>query len=720
MADAEPGTAAAVPAPAGPPSADHGPSSADSHRLSAAPGPPAADPARRTGGATELRRLLEIVALCGLVVAQPLLDVVGRSPDFFLFHGAGTAEILLLVAFYVVVPPLVCWLPGALIGLAGPPARRTAHLVTVGLLLVALAVQVGKHLLPIRGVSLLAAALLAGAAATWAYRRWGGLGQLLRLAAVGPAVFVMLFVFTSPASAVVLGSERTSAGPGTATGDGEHPPVVVLILDELPLLSLLGPDGQIDAERYPNFAELAAGSTWYRNATAVSGWTPYALPAMLSGRYPEREVAPHYSQHPDNLFSALGGTYQIRAQESITELCTPSRCETESATAALPVLFQETAALLGQILSPVESHDDPAAGFREPTRRDAGLAGGDAPTDPRFRFDALDDNQPARFTTFIDGLATPDEGPTLHFLHLLMPHAPWSYLPSGVRYEAPEDFPNEGAGWVELARQRHLAQLGYTDGLIGQTLAALRSSGRYDDALLVVTADHGVSFTLGEQGRGMGAVRAAPAEVLWVPTFVKEPGQQAGRVDDRNWEHVDLLPTIAAHAGIDLPFEVDGRCGSCPPRERADKQFRDVPGQPVTVPGPATFTALTTGQAGPPLPAPLVPELVGRAVAELPVTDDGDRATISNADSYTDVDPASGNLPALAYGELPDRVTTGAPLAVAVNGRIATVVPAMAPDAEGRRFAALITDESLWRPGDNRVEIFEVVGDGTELRRRTD
>ncbi|ROO59896.1 sulfatase-like protein [Micromonospora sp. Llam0] len=694
MADAEPGTAAAVPAP-------------------------------RTPRATELRRLLEIVALCGLVVAQPLLDVVGRSPDFFLFHGAGTTEILLLVAFYVVVPPLVCWLPGALTGLAGPRVRRAAHLVTVGLLLVALAVQVGKHLLPIRGLPLLAAALLAGAAVTWAYQRWGGLGQLLRLAAIGPAVFVVLFVFTSPASAVVLGSERTSAGPGTATGDGEHPPVVVLILDELPLLSLLGPDGRIDAERYPHFAELAAGSTWYRNATAVSGWTPYALPAMLSGRYPEREVAPHYSQHPDNLFSALGGTYQIRAQESITELCAPSRCEAEPTTAALPVLFRETAALLGQILSPVESHDDPTASFREPTRRDAGLAdaapaGVDAPTDPRFRFDALDDNQPARFTTFLDGLATPDQGPTLHFLHLLMPHAPWSYLPSGVRYEAPEDFPNEGAGWVELARQRHLAQLGYTDGLIGQTLAALRSSGRYDDALLVVTADHGVSFTLGEQGRGMGAVRAAPAEVLWVPTFVKEPGQQTGRVDDRNWEHVDLLPTIAAHAGIDLPFEVDGRCGSCPPRERADKQFRDVPGEPVTVPGPATFTALTTGQAGPPLPAPLVPELVGRPVAELSVTDDGVRATVSNADSYTDVDPASGSLPALAYGELPDQVTTGAPLAVAVNGRIATVVPALAPDAEGRRFAALITDESLWRAGDNRVEIFEVVGDGTELLRRTD
>lgn len=673
----------------------------------------------------ELRRLAELVALCGLVVAQPLLDVVGRSPDFLLFHGATTVEILALVAIYTIVPPLVCWLPGLLAGLAGPAARRVAHLVTVGLLLTALAVQVGKYLLPLRGLLLLGLAVAVGGLVTWAYRRWSALGQLLRLAAVGPIVFVALFAFASPASAVVLATERNSSGPGT--GSGEHPPVVVLILDELPLVSLLGPDGQIDAERYPNFARLAAGSTWYRNATAVSGWTPYALPAMLTGRYPQHQVAPHYSQHPDNLFSALGGTYRIRAQESITELCPPSLCA-DSAGApvqAMPVLLRESGALLRQILSPVESHDDPTASYREPTRRDAGLTsagrtlGESAPTDPRFRFHTLNDNQPARFTAFIDGLSAVDEQPTVHFLHLLMPHAPWSYLPSGLRYEAPGDFPNEGQGWVQLARQRHLAQLGYTDGLIGQTLDALQSSGRYDDALLVVTADHGVSFTLGEQGRGMDAVRAAPAEVLWVPTFVKEPGQLTGRIDDRNWEHVDLLPTIAHHANVELPFEVDGRCGTCPPRQRGDKEFRDVPGEPVTVPGPSTFEALTTGSAGPSAPGPLHPELVGRRLDELPVSDDGVRGSVTNAGDYAVVNPTSGQLPMLAYGELPAAVRDGVPIAVALNGRIVTVVPALEPDAKGRRFAALIEDGSLLRAGANRLELFEVTGDGTSLLRRS-
>ena len=67
----------------------------------------------------------------------------------------------------------------------------------------------------------------------------------------------------------------------------EHP-VVMLLLDEFPLTSLLDSKGQVDARLYPNFAKLAGQSTWYRNATAVSGLTQWAVPAMLSGRYPTK------------------------------------------------------------------------------------------------------------------------------------------------------------------------------------------------------------------------------------------------------------------------------------------------------------------------------------------------------------------------------------------------------------------------------------------------
>lgn len=662
--------------------------------------------------------LLETLALCGLVITQPLLDVTGRSPDFFLFYGAGRAEILLLVLLFTVPVPVLLWAVGALTRWGGPVLRGAVHTGTLGLLLAALAIQVGKHLLPLRGAPLVLVALLVGAAGAYAYRRFRAAGQLLRVAAVGPLVFALLFVFASPASAVVLATESGS-GPGAARKAANHPPVVMLVLDELPLISLLGPGGTIDAERFPNFAELAAGSTWYRNATGVSGWTPYALPAMLTGRYPSSVRAPHYSQYPDNLFTLLDGTYDLKVQESISQLCPPTVCGARRApvTGGLPVLLRESAGLLRQIASPVDVPDDPESSYREATREEAGLAEQErqpGPTDPRFRWGELDVNQPARFTQFLAGLR-PAKRPTLHFLHLLMPHTPWYYLPSGIRYDSPPGVPNDGDGWVELARERHLQQLGYTDRLIGETLRTLRESGLYDDATLVVTADHGLSFTPGVQGRGRAAIDRAPGEVAWVPMFVKEPGQRAGRVDDRNWEHVDLLPTIAEQAHVEIPWAVDGLAAPRQSRERTEKRFHDQPTFALRIPG-GVFADVLSGAAWPKLPAPPLPELIGRDPADFPISDADADITVANRAAFYDISGDGGRLPSLVCGTVAASVPNGARLAVAVNGRIGAVVPVVEPDKNGRRFGALLSDESLFVPGANRLELF-LVSDGPVLRR---
>ena len=46
-------------------------------------------------------------------------------------------------------------------------------------------------------------------------------------------------------------------------------------------------------------------------------------------------------------------------------------------------------------------------------------------------------------------------------------------------------------------RQRHLLQLAYVDSLIGDLVQELKAQGIYDDALVVLTADHGISFEPG-------------------------------------------------------------------------------------------------------------------------------------------------------------------------------------------------------------------------------
>ncbi|MGC5028644.1 sulfatase-like hydrolase/transferase [Micromonospora sp. DT229] len=651
------------------------------------------------GWRTEVGRVVEVAALLGLVITQPLLDVLGRSPDFFLFHRADRREILLLVALIAVLPTVAVGLLGLISGVFGPRVRTATHSVLVGLLVAALAVQVGRQLTPLRGVPLLVLAGVTGAAGAYAHRRWRVPGRVLRVAGLGPLIFVGLFLFASPTGPVVL--PRGEGGvAGTATGN-LHPPVVMLVLDELPLVSLLGPDGGIDAARFPHFAELAGASTWYRNATGVSGWTPYALPAMLTGRYPAQPNAPHYSHYPDNLFTAFGGLYDIRAEESITRLCPPSRCEQPvTPEQGLGVLVRETGRLLGQVTAARDSRIDPENSYRERTAEEVGIDSAEpVPDDPKFRWDSLNVHQPARFTSFLNGLA-PAPRPTLHFLHLLMPHSPWAYLPSGARYHAPKEFPNEGEGWVDLARARHLAQLGYTDRLIGETLRKLRESGLWDQALVVVTADHGVSFTKGVQGRGLDSIRAAPNEVAWVPMFLKTPGQRTGRVDDRNWEHVDLLPTVAEEAAISLPWSVDGRSARQAPRAEAGKVFYDQPAEPIT---------LSAGVPAP-LPPPAPHPLVGTTVGEAPM---GGTVRLAGQDGFRAVDPDSGELPALIWGTLPEEVPDGTLLAVAVNGTVASVVPVVAPDPGGRRFAALLADDRFFQAGANRLDLYLVEPAGT-------
>ena len=85
----------------------------------------------------------------------------------------------------------------------------------------------------------------------------------------------------------------------------KHPPVVVLVFDEFPADDLLGPNGQIDAERFPNFAELASMSTWFPNGHTVYDSTFKAVPSILDGRLPKRGTAPDVRSHKPSVFHLM-------------------------------------------------------------------------------------------------------------------------------------------------------------------------------------------------------------------------------------------------------------------------------------------------------------------------------------------------------------------------------------------------------------------------------
>ena len=72
-------------------------------------------------------------------------------------------------------------------------------------------------------------------------------------------------------------------------------------------------------------------STWYRNESTVAPYTQTAVPAIVTGRYPGGPgVLPTATEHPDSLFTLLGGTYHTNVHEASETLCPRSICANRS------------------------------------------------------------------------------------------------------------------------------------------------------------------------------------------------------------------------------------------------------------------------------------------------------------------------------------------------------------------------------------------------------
>ena len=107
----------------------------------------------------------------------------------------------------------------------------------------------------------------------------------------------------------------------------DRPPVVVLIFDEFPLDTLLRPDGSIDAERYPNFADLAKRSTWFPNAFTIYDSTFKAVPAIMDAVLPRKGTAADFRSHPRSVYHLFDGLgYEVVDVASGEALCPPRIC----------------------------------------------------------------------------------------------------------------------------------------------------------------------------------------------------------------------------------------------------------------------------------------------------------------------------------------------------------------------------------------------------------
>ena len=319
----------------------------------------------------------------------------------------------------------------------------------------------------------------------------------------------------------------------------EKPDVVLITLDTTRAdhLSCYG----YERATTPNLDALAEDAQRFDAAYAVSSWTLPSHASIFTGKFPSAHGARYDREGSLNLVQE-GAIKGPQAWRSIR---------------ARPLSEREIT--LAQVLR--EGGYTTGAVVAGPwLKRGFGLAKG---------FDHYDDQnfveigevgelngRPAEDVTraavrFVDAHA--DE-PFFLFLNYFDPHTPWRPRQPFRKHFWPGAQPEPPT--PEFHRAMYDAEIQYMDHHLGRFLDHLKREGLYENAWIIVTADHGE--LMGEDGHWGHGGSLSQAEIL-TPLIIKEPGAERPRgLDETPIQQVDLMPTLLARLGLPHPPRMQG------------------------------------------------------------------------------------------------------------------------------------------------------------------
>ena len=653
-------------------------------------------------------RSLHIMALVQLVVAWPVYDMLSRYPEFFVARQAQPGDIAFLVIALSLVLP--CLLVGfkAIAFRINPKLGAALYTLIMFVLFFLLCLLIANRFNQSVYVTALAAILSIGLLVIYTRTQvWK-----MFLSFLSPAILIVpvLFLFNNSIR-TLLEPEQAGSSQTTAV-DSKLSPLLFVVFDEFPTNVLLGDDGDIDAGRFPNFSAIANDAYWFPNATTVATSTVLAIPAILTGRYPDSYRMPHQGEYPDNLFTWLGDDYDLHVQEAVSAMCPASLCNAER----LPPpgrrwrsMMQDVSAIYLNMTASELIPDLPAINQSWEGFWGDAIQGG-----------RMYEHRLQQLDGFLDKVRA-TEKPGLNFLHVNFPHIPYEYLPSGKRYNDGWLMPgldfatNTWTGDARQSRQayeRFVMQVGALDHWLGAVVEKLKEEDLYEQSLIVLTADHGVSFEPGSGRRDAPPESNLDANILPVPLIIKAPLQAGGRKDLRNAEVVDILPTIAQLLARELPWEVDG-VSLLGKAVRSEKRaVRE--NEKVTVYSSSlerVESALNSAWIRKDWSAP-GGELIGRALTEFePGYDPELRISLNHGEFFQSVSPGDNFLPAHANGEIDWPGHAGAGLVFVLNGKIVALSSSYA-DGGKWKFSAMLP-ESGFRTGNNDLQVLGLISNGT-------
>jgi len=383
----------------------------------------------------------------------------------------------------------------------------------------------------------------------------------LRLGLELAAAAVALVVWGEPLSTAALDAPMANLPPAAPGA----PDVILVSLDTTRAdhMSTYG----YARETSPNLTALAKDALNFTRARSPAEWTVPGHASMLTGMYPSRHGA-HYAGSWNSGPEIYGRRRVFPLAEdrvTLAEVLRTRGYRTGAFVANFANLYRGFGMAQG-----FDHYDDAPGVMLKPV-----------PHAVRFlqRFDPTLFKRPFRSAHAIcaTALAWMDregrERPVFLFLNVLEPHqwllppAPfdrWARaLPQAERLARKGIFTHAIPTHLSEAERKWAAatydgQIALMDAALGELWAGLRARGRYENAVIVVTADHGE--LLGEHDQMGHGGRMMYEGLLHIPLVVKLPGadRPRGEIGDPV-QLVDVMPTVLEAIGAPVPPDVQGQ-----------------------------------------------------------------------------------------------------------------------------------------------------------------
>ena len=521
-----------------------------------------------------------LLAAVVLAVVIPANDKIASNDVFFSAHDVSPMAWVVVLAVVLIALWLV--LAGVLTLLNRKLKPTSYDIAASAIIFVIVWFFAGNALTQtlFQGVPALApiAGLILAAAVTLIARRFTMGSPLFVFASLAAVVPVILAVFA--------GGAAQAATPIDFAPNPQRPSIVWVVSDELQYPLVFDGSGKIRPE-FPNLTALQAESTTYTHAYAAANYTDYAVPAMLTGISDIAEQGPERMQEVRaniGIVPSLASEYSVVMESPLYRFeCDTADCASVGSAAEgnfasrMLGFAADTAAIAGRTALARPFSD--AFPSLDGKWRDF-WSGGD-----EFGDNAEGNSVGKAIAGLRSAEQTAPNAPVFAFWHTIRTHAPWN-----VDREGKEIYPSRlpivddahmvgsnKAGTYSTTELQSIERRLYANSAIdfdrqlGQLVAELKATGRYDNTIIVVTADHGAGITVEADRRFGDTLEQRWTEVAHVPLLVKDPNQ------------TEPATVVAPRSTGQIARTVLNTAGATPPADMADSPdlSTDLPNGPV-------------------------------------------------------------------------------------------------------------------------------------------